>query len=109
MAIAVEDRIAQEVEAEREIIARVESELPEATAEYDSAWDAEVAAGDAPAEEITARTDAASRRLNGLWNQRAAAESRIARLESPGEYEKRAATAERIRKMRARLAEKEDA
>jgi hypothetical protein len=109
MAIAVPDKIAEEVAVERVLIEQIEADLPEAQAEYDRAWDEEVAAGESPPAEITDRTDAATRRLNGLWDRRASALSRIARLESPAEYEKRAATAERIRKMRARLAEKENA
>jgi hypothetical protein len=107
--VTVEERIAQEMAAERATVASVEEQLPDAQAEYDLAWDAETAAGDSPPFPVVSRADAAAARLHSLLDRRKTALARIARLESPEEHARRAATAERIATMRARLAERERA
>lgn len=103
----VRERLDSEIAEQQAKIPKIEALLPEAQVEYDAAWDAwmddaRAHPHDETSPEISARTDAASRRMFGLYDSIHAVRQRIVRLEAPIEFEQRMQTHQRINALRER-------
>lgn len=106
-ATLVRERIDSEISAIERQIPEIEARLPEAQVEYDAAWDAwdedaRQHPDDHTPPEISARVDAASRQMFGLYDSIHAKRQRIERLEHPIEFESRMQTTQRIVALRER-------